>query len=164
MSGLPLVTISDEVDALNNYLELERLRFGEEFSYEVIIDERLDPDEVQLPSLMIQLFVENSLRHGLLHKQGKRWVKIYFDQVDETELRIAIDDNGIGRERAAEISAAPEFRHRSFGLSSAQERFQLLNETYGGRISLKIEDKRAPNGDANGTRIENLFAHFTNGE
>ena len=72
------ITIKEEVDLLNNYLEVEQLRFEDKLQYQIQIDERLDQEEQFIPSMILQPIVENAVNHGLFHKQGKGTVTIAF--------------------------------------------------------------------------------------
>jgi two-component system, LytTR family, sensor kinase len=85
-------------------LALEKMRFAEDFDYKITIDKKLDEDYHQLPPMLIQPFVENAVKHGLLHKAGEKKVEVNFQLSDNEQYIIAtINDNGIGRTKSAEI-------------------------------------------------------------
>jgi len=119
------IPIEDEVQFLETYLSLEKLRFKDDFEYSI---EWEGSQELQVPSLLLQPFIENALLHGLLHKEGlkKLSVKFSFDE----NLTCEITDNGIGREKAAAIKER-QGRHKSFALRAIQQRLEILNEQEG---------------------------------
>src|SRR6185503_16628164 len=102
-SGKNLVTLDEEKEVLELYLQLEQMRFEKSFSYQITIDEELETDEILIPSMLLQPYVENALWHGLMHKEGERRLQIAFSKIDEDMFRCTIDDNGIGRKRSFEL-------------------------------------------------------------
>lgn len=144
-SGKEFISLQQETDMLSLYLDLEKLRFGNDFTYRLIIDAKIDMDEVHVPSMIIQPFVENALKHGLLHKEASKMLTVDFG-VQENVLICVIDDNGIGRKASAEINARRK-RHTSFAGEATAERLRLLNELHGMRIDLTVIDKEQ------GTRV-----------
>jgi ligand-binding sensor domain-containing protein/putative methionine-R-sulfoxide reductase with GAF domain len=141
-SGKKLVSIDEEIEVLELYLELEQMRFEQSFTYEMIIDEELEMDEVLLPSMLLQPYVENALWHGLMHKEGKREMKIEFKRVNDEVFRCTIDDNGIGRKMSYELKdqQSKAKRHESKGLKISKDRLTLLG-LQGYHASIHIIDK-----------------------
>ncbi|MGB1019441.1 MAG: hypothetical protein ACPGVH_10215, partial [Chitinophagales bacterium] len=86
----------------------------------------------------IQPFIENALVHGLLHKAGKKTLKIEFEQKDK--IICTITDNGIGRAKSKEIKARQDIQHKSFSTKAIEKRFKILSETYKGEFGFKYED------------------------
>jgi ligand-binding sensor domain-containing protein/anti-sigma regulatory factor (Ser/Thr protein kinase) len=138
-SGAEFISLQKEMEMLLLYLDLEKLRFGSQMQYRINADENIEADEIQLPSMIIQPFVENALKHGLLHKQGKKKLHISFTQKEKT-LVCVVDDNGIGRTASAEINARKQ-KHKSFATEATTERLRLLNEFHSLSIELEIMDK-----------------------
>lgn len=120
------VLLSEEVEMLQNYLELEKLRFGNEFNFILEIGENIDPDRTYIPSLILQPYIENAIKHGLLHKKGIKKLDIIFS-LKGTFLEICIQDNGIGRKRSEEIKHRNGIFHKSFAENAIQKRLELLN-------------------------------------
>ncbi len=139
-SGEEFVSLQKEIDMLSLYLDLEKLRFGNEFTYTLKTENINDADEVQLPSMIIQPFVENALKHGLLHKQGEKKLHLDF-KIAHHKLICTVDDNGIGRKASGEINARKK-KHKSFATQATAERLRLLNEYYKLNINLVITDKQ----------------------
>jgi sensor histidine kinase YesM/ligand-binding sensor domain-containing protein len=122
------VTLSQEVNALNIYLELEKNRFEDLLDYSLQVSESININEIKVPSLLIQPYVENALKHGLLHKKEDRRLNIYFHLNDTKNLLICkITDNGIGVEASKELNKNRQPLHRSFATSANEKRVALLN-------------------------------------
>ena len=83
-SGSEQILLTEEVEILTLYLNLEKLRFGEQFSFEIRVDEQLDLEMMRIPSIVIQPFVENAIKHGLLHKNGEKKLLIYFSMTNNS--------------------------------------------------------------------------------
>jgi hypothetical protein len=149
-----LVTIDEEKDVLQLYLELEQMRFEQSFVYRIDIDDDLEADDILLPSMLLQPYVENAIWHGLMHKNGYRELTISFDRIDEDVFKCTIDDNGIGRKKSFEIKErnATTKRHKSKGLQIAKDRLDLIDRQ-GQHASVNIIDKYHPDGNATGTMI-----------
>lgn len=135
------ILLSEEVEMLNNYLTLEKLRFGEDFKFMLEIDKTIDTHRTVIPSLILQPFVENAIKHGLLHKKGEKKLEIRFNRLKNKEgLEITVEDNGIGRKHSAEIKQRSKLNHKSFASNAVQKRIDLLNKGKQFTIDLSIED------------------------
>ena len=110
------------MQALENYLELEKLRFKEKLSYEIQVAEEVDQFETEIPPLLVQPFVENALKHGLSNLENGGMIKITFGLENDT-LLIRIQDNGKGYDTNNEIAG----RHRSMGIELTRRRLALAN-------------------------------------
>ncbi len=154
VSGKKKINLSTEIEILTKYLELEKMRFAEGFEYEVNLSENIDEDYHQIPPMLIQPFVENSIKHGLLHKQGDKKVSIFFD-LDEKEenLICVVEDNGVGREKSAEIKSKQIQQHQSFSTSATEERLRLLGNNLNGKDLVVYEDLKNDRQEVVGTRV-----------
>jgi two-component sensor histidine kinase len=132
MSNEERISLQEEIKMLDLYLQLEALRF-ENLAYQLDIDESLKTADVVLPSMLVQPYIENALKHGLLHKQGLRKLNISFQQKYKY-LECIVEDNGIGRVKSAEMNRK---KHKSFAISATQKRLDLLN--YGNKNSIQSE-------------------------
>lgn len=137
-SGKEFVSLGTEIDILNLYLDLEKLRFGDDFKYVINLDLTDDIEEIKIPSMLLQPFVENALKHGLLHKQGQKLLTISFG-TDGHKLICQVVDNGIGREASAAINARKR-KHSSFATEATLDRLKLLNDYYHLGAALEITD------------------------
>jgi LytS/YehU family sensor histidine kinase len=147
------VLLSNELEALKLYIEMERIRFDNKFDYRIIVDERVHTDSIGVPSLIIQPYVENAIWHGLLHKEsnGSLWVKIRM--LDENTLECLIEDNGVGREKAAEFRSKSATGKKSLGMKLTEDRIAVLNQYAQTNASVEIVDLADGNGTATGTRV-----------
>ncbi len=153
-SGKKLVSVDEEKEVLELYLELEQMRFEQSFTYEMLIDQELETDEILLPSMLLQPYVENALWHGLMHKDGERKMRIEFKRINEELFRCTIDDNGIGRKKSFELKEqqSKAKRHESKGLKISKDRLNLL-ELQGYHASIQIIDKYDEHQNATGTSV-----------
>lgn len=157
------ITVQEEIDSLNMYLELEQLRFEERLQYEIKIDIEQNPDHFFIPTMLIQPYVENALKHGLLHIEGERLLNVTFSLDAAQHLIICtVDDNGIGREKAREIQAKRLRHHKSFATKATDDRISLLNYVLEKEASIEITDKH--NGtQATGTLVTIKIPYTTEG-
>jgi ligand-binding sensor domain-containing protein/anti-sigma regulatory factor (Ser/Thr protein kinase) len=148
------ITLSNEIEVLKLYLSLEALRFRQSFSYDIIVDENIEADIVQLPSLLLQPYVENAVWHGLRHKHGEKVLTISITEKDD-QLEIIIEDNGVGREKSEAIKSqklgAEKFESK--GTLLATQRIEILNQQYAGTATTKTIDLKDSAGNAIGTRV-----------
>jgi sensor histidine kinase YesM len=151
-------TLKEELEILNLYVELEARRFKDSFHYNIECDEDIDIDEIRLPTLLIQPFVENAIWHGLMHKEGDRKLLIRFLETDNF-LQCIIEDNGVGRKKSAETkkSNGQSKGHISKGIQLSMERLKTVKNKKGMEGSLNIIDLYDENGKASGTRVEINF-------
>lgn len=145
------VVVDEEVEMLQNYLELEKLRFGNDFKFKIEIDKEIDTLKTFIPSLIVQPFVENALKHGLLHKKGDKLILITFGLV-HGNLVVTIEDNGVGRKRSEEIKERGNLGHKSFASSAVQKRLKLLNGNGREWVTAEIIDL-FDGGQATGTKV-----------
>ena len=152
-SNKDFIPIEKELDFLEVYLKLEKLRFGDEFTYEIDYEGN---DGVELPSLIVQPFIENALIHGLLHKTGNKKLSIHFKMDDR--LKCTIIDNGVGRKKSQEIHERQGGGHESFALQAIEKRLSILSnkdEDAFGYIVTDLYEGTNPSG----TKIEVTIPH-----
>ncbi len=151
-SGKNFIALSDEIEILHLYLELEKLRFGDDFS--AIINCNIESkklQDLQIPSMLLQTYVENAIKHGLLHKKDQKELTINFYLKSET-LICEIIDNGVGRKKSAEIKNRREKTYPSFSTEANKKRIDLIIESTSLNIDLTIIDLEE-NGIATGTKV-----------
>ena len=149
-SKMPMIAVSEELNALNLYLELEIMRFDKKFEYIISTDPEIDQNYDRIPSMLIQPYVENAIVHGLLPKQGRGKITITLQKQEDTILCI-IEDNGIGRENAKQFKKH-RVQHKSMGMSITQDRLDILNAGFNSNISCEIIDL-FDKGEPSGTRV-----------
>lgn len=156
------IPLDEELKILHMYVELESLRFDESFKWEITVDESLSQDEVVVPSLMVQPFAENAIWHGLLHKKGEKKLTIRFENSSEDYLACIIEDNGIGREKAATIKQGNlnSKMRESRGIGIIKERLELLQEKTGKPATLKTEDLYDSSNKPAGTKVRIIIPYY----
>jgi len=147
------ISLKEELLALDLYVKFERERFNQKFDYTVTIDPEINVESVAIQPLLLQPFVENSIWHGLMHKDSKGCLTIKIKKASSTEMTIIIEDNGIGRTKAAEISKRNGKKHKSHGMEITQNRMDILNGTEGENFGFKIEDLTDDHNELTGTRV-----------
>ncbi len=146
------VTVEDEIDMLKNYLDLEKMRFDRIFDYDFEIDESIDIANTEIPSMLLQPYLENAILHGLRHKNGGGLLKITLLNQFEYLLCV-IEDNGIGRNKSAIINAE-RHKHRSAGTQVTNTRLSLLQLNKNDAAKVVFLDLHDSDGNACGTRVE----------
>lgn len=137
MSEKSFTEFDEELALLKKYLELEELRFQENFEYEIIGEHEIGA--IKIPSMIIQPFIENAIKHGLLHKiDGIKKVKISF--IQEEVFKCIITDNGIGLKVSQAINKANHAKEISFSTKAIKERLTLLKNYYKADIGIVYED------------------------
>ena len=148
------ITMEEEIGTLENYLLIEKFCNGNRFNYEISVDPSLEPDFIQLPPMIVQPFVENAIKHGMRGiPEGTNSGRIKISFIDEKDvLKIVVEDNGIGREKAAELNRhSKETYHESTAMAVTTERLQLM-KNQGIENPLEIVDLYE-NGEATGTQV-----------
>lgn len=148
------VTLENELDALELYIQMEAMRFKEKIQYHIQIDPELDLQFVQIPPLLLQPFIENAVWHGLMHKPDGGRLDITLDMPDESLLRVTIQDNGIGRAKAASLKSKSATQHKSLGMQVTSERIEAINELYRIKTKVTVTDLTDAAGQACGTRVQ----------
>ncbi|HEU5291550.1 MAG TPA: histidine kinase [Cyclobacteriaceae bacterium] len=121
------IPLKNEIELLRIYLELESMRFDGSFQYQITVNNTLDVDNLELPILLLQPYVENAINHGLLPKRdGVKELHISFTDHDHY-VRCAIKDTGIGRQASAEMKKGLKVTRPSRGLELSQQRLRLMN-------------------------------------
>ena len=134
------VTLEEEIRLIKIYLELEALRFNESFNYDIEVDPRLDVHNEEVPLLLIQPYIENSILHGLLpSKKATKQIKVCFGRTTEA-LQITVEDNGIGREASGHIKNSSPYKKHSLGMSVTKKRLEMLHEDRKKRPTVEIID------------------------
>jgi PAS domain S-box-containing protein len=148
-STIDFVSVQDEIDLLNDYVHLEKLRFEDKFDFIIRCEDSVAPDDIKMPSLLIQPYVENAILHGLYNKIGKG--KLTIDVKADSDLLIfEIEDNGIGRAAAHEIRDRNQSQRKSMGTQLTEERLRILN--HNSEMPVMYTDL-FHDGKASGTRV-----------
>jgi putative methionine-R-sulfoxide reductase with GAF domain len=146
------VTLDENVEYLKAYLDMEKLRFDDTFSYSITTDDELDTSETVLPPMMIQPLVENAIWHGLMQAEKNKKIGIVFMQV-QNKLACIIEDNGIGIHHSQKLKEKQRPLHRSVGLDNVQKRIKIMNEKYDTDCKMEIIDLHEAHSNITGTRV-----------
>ena len=152
MSNKEKVNLAEEINALQLYVELEKLRFEDKLSYTFDIDKNISTETTTIPSMLIQPYVENAIKHGLMH-QKSQWKLLIGFKLKGTNIEVTIDDNGVGRLASEAINKQRNKTHKSFATDANEKRLDILNKGLSENISLTFIDKKDENGFASGTTV-----------
>ncbi len=147
------ISIQDEIKSLTYYLDLEKLRFDNKFDYYISLDKSIDAEFIAIPPMIIQPYVENAILHGINHRKDKGKLIITF-ALNDNYIICNIEDNGVGREKAAEIEKTSGLTHKPRGMMIIKERIDLINRQNSEKINVKIIDLKNNDGVSSGTKIE----------
>lgn len=145
------VGFNEEINALKTNLELERLRMNKSFDFDIEVPYNMDVDEIEIPPMLMQPFIENSVKHGFRNKGSKGQLDIGFELIADV-LICTITDNGIGREKAAEFSKKSK-DHQSKGVKLTNERLEKHNRKKGKNYFIRIVDIYDDNNKPAGTKV-----------
>lgn len=146
------ITLQQEVETLQLYMEMEAMRFKEKLHYKIDIADNLDMDYIEIPPMLIQPYVENAIWHGLMPKEDGGTLLVAF-RCEDNILQITIKDDGVGRARAAELKSQSATAHKSFGMSITHERMELINQLHNTSLSVIVNDLHDGHGNATGTEV-----------
>ena len=141
------IPLQKEQEILSLYLKLEHYRFRDKFNYEIKVDENVNPEAIQIPPMLIQPYIENAVWHGLRYKNEKGKLLLHFYR-QNGDLVAEITDDGVGRQRSAELKTENQKKHNSTGLKNVEERLAIINKVYQLDYRVHIEDRAN-----NGTRV-----------
>jgi tetratricopeptide (TPR) repeat protein len=151
-SAEEFVSLENEVDAIQNYLELQKVRYAGKFDFQLVVDEQINPESTYIPPMLAQPFIENSIEHGIKHLETKGYIDIRF-KLNDGLIRFEVEDNGVGREKAAIIEHRQSSRHRSMSTSITRERLLAIGQKMKKKIKLEIIDLKDLQGNVCGTRV-----------
>lgn len=152
-SKLGAITLANELAYLQNYLSLEMMRFEDKFAYEIICGKDINPAAIEIPSMIIQPFVENAIKHGvcyLTNKRGKLTIRFY---KKEDALYCEIDDNGIGRDASQKLKTEAGRIYKSQGMELTRKRLDLMSKKNRAGYEITITDKTNNLHESEGTTI-----------
>lgn len=148
-SGRSKTLLQDEIDMLRSYVELEQLRF-DRFTFQIDVAPDINAAALEVPTMIIQPFVENAIIHGILPCRNEGLLRISFGRRGNT-IVCTVDDNGVGRKRSRELNAARSKEHKSQGISIATNRLALLDKRRADSAVQYIDKEEA--GNPSGTTV-----------
>lgn len=138
-SSEDFIPFQQELDLLQNYLALEKTRFADKFDYEIEVDESLNTQNLKVPGMLIQPFLENAVWHGLRYRTDKGFLSLKFTKNNDL-LKITIKDNGIGIEESKKQKTEHQKTREGRGMKNTLERIRLLNDLYKKNIICTVKD------------------------
>ncbi|MDB4292774.1 tetratricopeptide repeat protein [Maribacter sp.] len=121
------VSLKDELDTLEAYIQLEAIRFNNKMDYKIEVADEIDQEGTYLPSMVLQPFVENAIWHGLLHKDQKGLLTVNIKETNDN-LLCSIIDNGVGREKSLTLKKDGGLKKKSMGIKITTDRLKLLTK------------------------------------
>jgi len=147
-----MTSLKEEVQTLKHFLALEQLRFRDKLTYSIEIDPGLEADKIEVPALIFQPYIENSILHGIKPKPGpgKVWIKV---SRHKSKLVCEIEDDGVGREKSRKMQENTVLHQgrQSHGMKINDERLRMIGKTKGAKV--EIVDLKNVKGEATGTRV-----------
>ncbi len=154
------ISIEKEIKTLENYLEIQQLRYSNKFDYIIEVDPEIDIEMLAVPPMLAQPFIENSVEHGIKQIEGKGLISIKFSLLDES-ISLIIEDNGIGIEASKKLKDTKAQKHKSLAIIITKERMGILNKRRKKKsCSMKIGDIIGNNGNVKGTRVEFIIPYL----
>jgi sensor histidine kinase YesM len=147
------ILLASEAELLRLYCEMESLRFDQRFEYSIEMEPSLQPDTVEIPSMLIQPYVENAIWHGLLHKETVGRLLIRFGKNEKGHLLVTVEDDGVGRKKAMELRSKQVLKKKSYGIQITEDRIALINRLNHIQASCTITDLYDIAGNPVGTRV-----------
>jgi tetratricopeptide (TPR) repeat protein len=145
------ITLKEEIEILEKYLEIESLRFNNVFSYTINVKEGVEPSQLNIPHFLTQPFVENAIWHGLLPKDGDKQLTITFEKQNEKTLLCSIEDNGVGRQN--ELRQHESEEKQSLAIGFIKQRLGLLSKVKKTNYTLELIDKKDEQGNNAGLTV-----------
>lgn len=150
------ISLKEEIKLLQNYLDIEKLRFEDKLNFNIKIDKTIDVEEQIIPSMILQPIIENAVNHGVFHKKEAGNIHIQFIYIDEVTYQVVIKDDGIGVDKAKEIYKHSTKNYQSRSSAVLQERLQLLQQSNSWNIDFKMTDAY-PEKEEKGTLVQIIF-------
>ena len=147
------IPLSDELDTMELYMNIENIRFSNAIEFKILIDENVNTHNIKVPSLIIQPFLENAIWHGLSSKEEDKKIELKVEKNKKKHITISITDNGIGRKASREINNQKTLKRKSVGISLTKERLANFSKRYTNMYIIKIEDLHDKQGRSSGTKV-----------
>lgn len=154
------VPMKEELEILKIYIGLEHVRFAEKFEFEFKYDPELMSEEILVPPMLIQPYIENAIWHGLRYKEEKGHLRVCFEKRNNHIVAV-IEDDGIGRKRSQELKTQNQRQGKSTAMTNIEERLRIINDIHETDLQVDIYDLK-DNGKT-GTRVEVMMPFIRGG-
>lgn len=155
-SSQEFIPLEQEINTLQLYLELEKLRFENKFDFSIDISKDVDEEFIGIPPMLIQPFVENAILHGLMTKKINGQLTIMLEEKNN-QLYCSVIDNGIGRKQAQELQKMRPKKHKSRAIELTQKRLAIFQKQYNQPTYINVVDLYDENDKGIGTKVELLI-------
>jgi tetratricopeptide (TPR) repeat protein len=145
-------SLEEEISTIENYLDLQKVRYNDKFDYSIDIEPDMDTENRMIPPMLAQPFIENAIEHGIKHKEGKGRIDIRLRRLGDWAI-FEVKDDGVGRRKAQEIQMKQDKDHKSLATALTRERIAALNRRSKRNITLEINDLKDDKGEAKGTLV-----------
>jgi len=152
-SSLKEISLADELETAELYMNIENIRFSNKINFSLTIDRSVDVEQVKIPSLILQPFLENALWHGLSSKDGEKIIKMHVSKIQDEFIKISIIDNGIGRAASERIKENKVLKRKSLGVNITKERLANFSKDYLNSFNVEFVDLFDDNKNAIGTEV-----------
>ncbi len=152
-SSLKEIPLAEELETVELYMNIENIRFSHEIDFKISIADGIDTQQVKIPSLILQPFLENALWHGLSSKEGEKNIALHVSQDGDEFIAIEIIDNGVGREAAAKIKEGRVLKRKSVGIDITKERLANFSKDFQNSFEVAIVDLYDDEDQAAGTKV-----------
>ena len=147
------ISLADELDTMKLYMNIENIRFSNEIDFQINIDKDINLENIRIPSLILQPFLENSLWHGLSLKTDDKRIELDVKRKGNDFITISITDNGVGRKVSEERKLKKTLKRKSIGIEITKERLFNFSKRFAKMYALKIEDLYDAQNNAAGTKV-----------
>jgi sensor histidine kinase YesM len=151
-SRADFIPLEKEIQTLENYLQLQQMRFGDKLTYQINVSPEINPEDVQIPPMFAQPFIENSLEHGILHRAGEGFILIDF-KLENNLLVLEVEDNGVGLSQSKTLRSEIKKEYKSLATQITQERLSLLRQKYQLPLDFVIQELKNQVNEIAGTQV-----------
>ncbi len=158
-SAKEFITLDDEIETLEHYLKLQQLRYDNRFQYQIQIDDEIEPSVFEIPPMLIQPFLENSIEHGFsdgLEVDGD--IQIHYRLLNK-QIEVELSDNGIGYKQSKANKKSLNSSHESMAISIIEERLRLFSSSFSRKKMITITDLGDENPDNHGTLVKMILPY-----
>lgn len=152
-SSLKEIPLAEELETVELYMNIENIRFSNDIDFNIHIHEEIDVNNIKIPSLILQPFLENALWHGLSSKKGSKKINLHINKQDANFITITVIDNGVGRAVSEKIKENKVLKRKSVGIDITKERLANFSRDYQNSFNVDIVDLYDENNIASGTKV-----------
>ncbi|MDB5276253.1 MAG: hypothetical protein JWR61_1208 [Ferruginibacter sp.] len=153
LSLVPFITINGEIEYLTEYLMLEQLRMPGQFTYKLTVANIDEPDKMQIPNMMLQPLIENSIRHGIKPLENRKGMLTVHFELNHEFVKCTVTDNGVGRDNINDFKNNLYAEHKSYGMDIIKKRLSVITEINQLEMEFEIKDLHLDNGLSAGTQV-----------